>query len=86
MAMQPQGGGGGAQGGIGQQALIRATQDLVIAVNGLRSLISTMFVSATSTISHTATTGATDTLPAKPEGFVSININGVSYKVPFYLP
>lgn len=73
-------------GGIDQQALVRATQDLVIAVNGLRNLVSTLFVSSTSAITHSATTGATDTLPAKPQGFVTININGVTYKVPFYLP
>lgn len=73
-------------GGIGEQALIRATQDLVIAVNGLRTLISTLFVSSTASLSTSATAGAASALPGNPEKYVLVNVNGVPYKAALWKP
>lgn len=58
---------------------------LVQAVNRLNQTLNAIFPGAAASISHTATGGA-DTLPANPAGFLLLNIAGVAYKVPLYLP
>lgn len=38
----------------------------------------------TGKVSSTATAGAAPALPATPEGYIVINIEGTDYKVPYY--
>lgn len=73
-------------GGQGFAGLVAALNFIAQNIaRAVQALLNTFPQQAT-TITHTATTGPTDTLPAKPVGFLSITIAGVSYKVPLYLP
>lgn len=64
-----------------QQALTNA----VGAVNNLAQTMKAVFPLASSSVVNTATGGA-QTLPANPAGFLTITVNGTSYKVPLYNP
>lgn len=35
-------------------------------------------------VSTSATAGAATALPVKPAGYITINVNGTNYKVPYY--
>jgi hypothetical protein len=70
-------------GGIGPKALIQAVINIPAALNGILTQLKAIFPASTSAITHTATGGA-DTLPGNPAGFLTVTINGVPVKVPFY--
>lgn len=63
-------------GGIFQQ-IMSVLKNIVVAINGLREA---------STINGTSSTatGGSATLPANPVTFVTVTVNGVSYKLPAY--
>lgn len=71
-------------GGIGEAAAFKALQDIAVALNSVRQLISTQFPSATAALSTSATAGAASALPATPEKYVTVMINGVAYKFAGY--
>ena len=78
--------GGNSGGGLdnGLQLLIANLQDVVQAVNNLNVTLATVFPQQGGT-SATATTGS-GTLPAQPQLFLDVNIGGVEYRSPLYLP
>lgn len=58
-------------------------QNVVIAINNLTTKLGQVFPQG-SAVSHSATAG-TDTLPAAPAGFLTINLpDGTVGKVPYY--
>lgn len=66
------------------QLLISTLQNVVIAVNGLNTTLTTTFPQQ-GVLTNTATAGAA-ALPATPSKFLSITVGGVAYKTPLYLP
>ena len=69
--------------GLNVGAVVQLFQQLVVSINMLNQTLGSIFPTATATISHTATAGG-DTLPPNPSGFITIMIDGVAQKVPFY--
>lgn len=67
-------------GGIGEAAAFKALQDIAVALNNIRQLISTQFPSATATLSTSATAGAASALPGAPEKYATVMVDGVAYK------
>lgn len=74
------------QGGLIMKSIVNSLQDLNIAVNSLRQLISTIFPTATASIGTSATAGTASALPSAPAGYITVMVNGVAYKVPIYNP
>lgn len=75
---------------MSNDAIITATQNIVIAVNTLNTTANTLNTTMQNvfpyitTTSSTATAGAA-TLPANPAGFINITLpNGTAVKVPYY--
>lgn len=72
-------------GGQGFAGLVAALNFIAQNIaRAVQALLNT-FPQQNTTITHTATLGS-DTLPAKPAGFLSVTISGVSYKLPLYDP
>lgn len=63
--------------------ILSALKNGVQAINSLATIIQSTFPQSSSAITHSATAGP-DTLPAKPSGFLTITVNGTTYKVPLY--
>ena len=82
MAMPPLATGG--QLNVG--ALLQTLNDIVQAVNNLNMTLTTIFPTATATLSTSATAGAASALPGNPEKYVTIIVGGVSHKVAAWLP
>ena len=77
---------------MSNDAIITATQNIVIAVNTLNTTANKLNTTMQSvfpyitTTSSTATAGAA-TLPANPAGFINITLpSGTAVKVPYYNP
>ena len=77
-------GGGGDPFGSALQLLIANIQDVVQAINNLNVILQTVFPQQ-GVVAATASAG-TGTLPATPQGFLVVTINGTEYTVPLYLP
>jgi hypothetical protein len=67
------------------------TDDIVSNLkNGVTNLgqliqvIRSIFPQQVGTTATTATSGAASALPATPAGYMNVNLNGVTVKVPFY--
>lgn len=67
------------------QGIWATLKDGVTGINNLATVIGRIFPQASSSVTHSATGGG-DTLPANPSGFLTITVNGTSYKVPLYGP
>jgi len=76
----------GGMGGIGFKAVVNALISIVRAINQLYTLMQTIFPTATSSVSSSATAGTGSALPATPQGYLQVTVNGVAYKVPLYKP
>lgn len=74
-----------AQESANNQGIWATLKDGVTALNNLAKTLGTVFPLASSSITTTAT-GGSETLPANPTGFLTITVDGVSYKVPLYEP
>lgn len=73
-------------GGIGEAAAFKALQDIAVALNSIRQLISTQFPSASAALATSATAGAASALPGNPEKYVTVTVNGVAYKAALWKP
>lgn len=72
--------------GVGSASLDNLATNGKLLNQNISQLIMTLkaiFPQATATTSATATAGAA-TLPANPAGFLTVNIGGTNFKVPYY--
>ncbi len=67
------------------QNLVRATNSLQQTLESIETILASKFPEASASLTPTANAGA-GTLPAAPEDFLTITVNGVARKVPLYLP
>jgi hypothetical protein len=65
--------------------LVSVLQNMTQAINNNNKTFNAIFPISTNSIASTASAG-TGTLPATPQSFLNVNINGTAYKVPLYLP
>lgn len=73
------------QENLNMSGVISAIQSGTQAINALNQTLNKIFPISTSSITSTASAG-TSTLPATPQAFLNITVNGTAYKIPLYLP
>lgn len=83
-------GSGGLVTSIGQLAagminIVTGIQNAVIGINKLGRTIEAVFPQQAGGTSTSATAGIASALPATPQGYLTIVVDGNAVKVPYYL-